>query len=313
MNHAAAGVSPPIIKRTYKAHDAESWTDIHFNRPLGLLLAIFFRKLGWTPIMVTLLGGVFGIVGGHLYYYRDLKLNLIGVGLHIIANLLDNADGQLARLTGASSRKGRLIDSVVDQAIFINIYFNLGFRCLATSSFWPVALLAFPAGLSHAFQAAAADYYRNAYLYFTTNRTRGEFDSSTGLRLEFHRLSWGENFWRKLLHVFYLNLTRQQEMISPGLFRLQRTVARVFADGIPQWFQARYRELAKPAFKWWGWLMTNPRVFLLFVLLLMNRPLAFFWFGLTGFNLLLVYLLWREKKMAESLLEFLGNRHGGVR
>ena len=48
--------------------------------------------------------------------------------------------------------------------------------------------------------------------------------------------------------------------------------------------------------------MTNPRLFLLFVILLMGRPMLFFWAGLTVFNFLLAYLLWRQQKMSESLL-----------
>ena len=55
---------------------------------------------------MTALGGIFGIAAGHLYYYRDLRLNLLGMALHVISNALDNADGQLARLTNKGSREG---------------------------------------------------------------------------------------------------------------------------------------------------------------------------------------------------------------
>ena len=299
---ATAQAVPATIEHTYKAREAEGWFDIQFNRRLGFQIALFFRALGWTPTMVTLLGGVFGVTAGHLYYYRSLKLNLIGIALHILANLLDNADGQLARLTNSSSRTGRLIDSVVDQIIFINIYFQLGFRCLADHPFLPVAFIGFAAGFSHAIQAASADYYRNAYLYFTSGRTRGEFDSSVDLRREYENLNWRDQFWNKLLLRLYLNLTLQQETFAPALKRLRDKVDRLFRDQIPEWFRNGYQNIARSAFKWWGWLMTNPRLFLLFVILLMGRPMLFFWAGLTVFNFLLAYLLWRQQKMSESLL-----------
>jgi hypothetical protein len=301
METETAQIAPVTIERTYKAREAEGWFDIQFNRKLGFQLALFFRALGWTPTMVTLLGGLFGIAAGHLYYYRSITLNLIGIALHIFANLLDNADGQLARLTNSSSRIGRLTDSIVDQIIFINLYFQLGFRCLFDHSFFPVALIGLSAGFSHAIQAAAADYYRNAYLYFTSGRTRGEFDSSVDLRREYENLNWQNQFWNKLLLRLYINLTLQQEMFAPGLRRLREKTDCIFPGEIPDWFRTAYQKAARPAFRLWGWLMTNPRLCLLFVILVVARPILFFWTGLTVFNLLLVFLLWRQQRMTKSL------------
>ena len=195
-----------------------------------------------------------------------------------------------------------MTDSVVDHVIFVNMYFHLAFRCLAQSTFLSVALLGFSAGYSHILQAAAADYYRNAYLYFVTSRSRGDLDSSVALGSEYQTLTWREHFWSKLFLALYLNFTRQQETLSPGLKRLRETVDRLFRDQIPDWFQNRYRDLAKPAFKWWGGLMTNVRLFLLFIFLFADRPMGFFWIELTAFNLLLIYLLFRQENMSRSLL-----------
>jgi hypothetical protein len=191
---------------------------------------------------------------------------------------------------------------VVDQVIFINVYFQLGFRCLSDHSLVAVALIGLAAGFSHAVQAAAADYYRNAYLYFTSGRKRGEFDSSESVRHDYENLRWRTQFWNKLLLRLYLNLTLQQETFAPSLKYLRDKVDASFTAEIPEWFKTSYQTAARSAFKWWGWLMTNPRLFLLFLILLAGRPMLFFWAGLTGFNLLLVYLLWRQRKMSESLV-----------
>ena len=101
-----------------------------------------------TPAEVYLLGGVCGVMAGHLYYYRDLR-NIVGMVLHVLANALDNADGQLARLTGGGSREGRVIDSLFDHLIWLSIYVHLGLRCLSEGPFLAIAPLAFAAGLSH--------------------------------------------------------------------------------------------------------------------------------------------------------------------
>src|SRR5438132_1866511 len=152
----------PPLEATFKTRDVEGIVDLYFYRRIAFRLAQFFAKLKMTPTMVTLLGGIVGVTAGHLYFYRDLRLNVIGMVLHVCANLLDNADGQLARLLNQKSRRGRVIDSLFDHLIFLSIYIHLGLRCLVQGASPSIALLVLAAGLSHALQGAAADYFRNA-------------------------------------------------------------------------------------------------------------------------------------------------------
>jgi hypothetical protein len=300
---AAQLAQPLAIETTYKVREAEGVLDLYFYRKLGFQLAKFFAKLGISPVGVTLLGGVFGITAGHLYFYRNLTINITGMVLHVAANLLDNADGQLARLTGRKSREGRILDSLVDHLIFTSIYVHLALRCLFEGASPMIFLVALAAGLSHGLQGGAADYFRNAYLYFVSQRSRGDFDSSAALRSDYEALTWRENPWPKFLLASYLSFTRQQEMISPPLKRFRENVDRVFRDQIPEWLAAQYRNAARPAFKFWSVLMTNTRMFLLFAALLLDRPGWFFWIEITIFNLLLVYLLFRQERMCRALLK----------
>jgi hypothetical protein len=250
-----------------------------------------------------LLAGIFGVVAGHLYYYRDLSINVAGMVLHICANTLDNADGQLARLTHRESREGRIIDSIADHLVFVSIYVHLTLRYLFEGSSPAICLLALAAGISHALQGAAADYYRGTYLYFVMTGARSGVDSSSGLRSDYQKLTWRHTPWRKLLLALYLNFTRQQEMLAPRLKTLRDVVGQLFQSEVPAWLRARYRNLARPMLKWWGLLMTNLRMLVLFALLFVSQPAYYFWFELIPLNLLFVYLLFRQEKMAESLLE----------
>jgi hypothetical protein len=225
------------------------------------------------------------------------------MALHVFANLLDNADGQLARLTGRQSREGRIIDSLVDHLIFTSIYVHLTLRCFvegASPVFWLVAIAA---ALSHGLQGGAADYYRNAYLYFVKGRGRGDFDSSAALESDYRALGWSENPGRKFLLAVYLNFTRQQEMVSPALGKFREAVDRAFQGQIPDWLATQYRDAARPAFKFWSMLMTNTRMLLLFAVLLVDRPTWFFWVEITVFNFLLIGLLYWQERMCRSLLE----------
>ena len=223
--------------------------------------------------------------------------------LLVCANTLENSDGQLALLTHRESRDGRIIDSLADHLVFVSIYVHMTLRYLFEGWSPAICFLALAAGISHALQGAAADYYRSTYLYFVTAGVRKDVDSSSELRSDFRRLTWRQAPWQKLLLALYLNFTRQQEMLAPRLKTLRSAVGRLFHSGIPDWLRTRYRNLARPMLKWWGLLMTNIRMLVLFALLFISQPVYYFWFELIPLNCLFIYLLFRQDSMAKSLLK----------
>src|SRR6266576_3991300 len=304
---------PSTIEATYKAREVEGVLDLYFYRPIGFRLARLFAKLKMTPAGVTWFGGLLGVIAGQLYYYRDLRTNIIGMAFHVCANALDNADGQLARLTHRENRDGRIIDSLADHLVFVSIYVHLTLRYLVAGSSPAICLLALAAGISHALQGAAADYYRSSYLYFVTDRARLGLDSTSTLRSDYRELSWRSKPWNKFLLALYLNFTRQQEMLAPHLKKLRATTSQQFDGEIPNWLRTRYRNLAGPMFKWWGFLMTNSRMFVLFALLFIGQPIYYFWFEFIPLNLLFVYLIIRQENMSESLLEAMVKWSGSCR
>ena len=91
---------------------------------------------------------------------------------------LDNADGQLARLTKQGSRTGRALDGLADHLVFVSIYAHLCLRYTAGGAHTSSGYVALAAGMSHSLQSAAADYFRNAWLYFAEGKSRAELDSS---------------------------------------------------------------------------------------------------------------------------------------
>ena len=288
------------IESTLKAREVEGILDLYFYRPLGFRLAEFFAHLKVTPAGVSLLAGLCGVIAGHLYFYSNLGINIAGMVLHVCANALDNADGQLARLTHQESRKGRIIDSVADHLGFASVYVHLTLRCAFAGASPAIWILAFGAAISHALQGAAADYYRTAFIYFAGGARNG-MDSSSALRFDYGKLSWGQRAWDKLLLALYLNFTLQQEMLAPRLKKLRETASAAFHGQIPGWLGQRYRDAAGHMLKWWRLLMTNTRMLVLFLLLFLGQPVYYFWFELIPLNVLFVYLIVRQEKMAESL------------
>jgi phosphatidylserine synthase len=293
---------------TYKAREVEGTLDLYFYRKIGFWLAQFFARLNVTPGGVSVFGALCGVIAGHLYFYSNLSTNLIGMALHVFANALDNADGQLARLTQRESREGRVIDSLADHLIFLSIYLHLALRYSIEGASPLVWLLAVTAGISHGLQGAAADYYRTTYLYFVKGGLPVDLDSSMILRSSYRELRWRDQPWPKFLLALYLNFTRQQEMLSPHLTRLREVSYRSFPHQIPESFSRRYRISARPMVKLWGLLMTNTRMLVLFIFLFLGQPIWYFWVEVTILNILLAYLIHRQEMMSQSLMELATTR-----
>lgn len=287
----------PEVESTYKARDVESALDIHFYRPIGFWFARFFRMLRFTPSMVSLLGAMVGVTAGHLYGYRDLRLNVLGMFLHVLTNALDNADGQLARLTNRGSLQGAIVDGFADYVVFASIYVHLSLRYLAEGGSPAIWLLAAGAGVSHALQSMTIDYFRNAYLQFVAGKRSADANAPETVRAAYDRTSWRE-LWKKVGLRNYLNYTRQQEMLAPNLAKLRLASRNV----PPDWLAREFRADCLPLIKWCNSLATNPRMLLLFTLLLLRRPIWYFVAEITLFNLLLGYLLLRHDAIFQSLL-----------
>lgn len=292
MSSAAANV-----ESTYKARDVEGVLDIYFYRPVGFQLARFFAVLRFTPSMVSLLGAATGVFAGHLYFYRDLRLNLAGMALHIFTNALDNADGQLARLTNRGSLHGAIVDGFADYVVFLSIYIHLSLRYVASGGSAAVWLLALVAALSHALQSMMIDFYRNAYLQFVAGKRSADANSSEAVGAAYAATTWRTPL-RKLGLRNYLNYTRQQETLASSLLRLRLAAPR--AD--QQWLAREFREDCAPLVKWCNSLATNPRMLLLFALLFVRQPVWYFVAEVTVLNVLLVYVMWRHDAVFKSLL-----------
>ena len=288
------------IEATYKAREIEGFLDLHFYRKIGFALARLFARMGLTPNAVTLLGTVAGVAAGHLYFYRDLATNVLGMFLHVVANTMDNADGQLARLINRQSPSGRVVDGISDNLVFGSVYLHLSLRFVAeggSAGIWVIALLA---ALSHSVQSAAAEFCRDAYLRFAVRKS-GSFNLSSDLRPQYESVTWGKHFWKKLLLRLHLNYVVEQEMMCPCVLRLEGAARGSFPGDVPHSFGVHYRERNLGMIPWLNLFRTNTRMLLLFVLLFLGRPVWYFAAELIPLNLLLVVVLVRQNTICRQM------------
>lgn len=292
------------LQATLKSADTEEWIDLLFYRPIGYRWALFFRWLGVTPNVITVLSIFLGVAAGVFFYYDDLWLNVVGMCLLVWANMYDSTDGQLARMTGQKSEIGRILDGVSGDFWFISIYFALCFRLHASWGIW-IWLLAMAAGFSHSKQAAMADYYRNIHLFFLNGKAGSELDNSVQQQEIYLSLTWRHHFVKKLFLWFYVGYTRSQEGFSPRFQALFAALRRTYGEHFPQSVRDRFRQGSLPLMKYTNTLSFNTRVFVLFVSLFINQPWIYFVFELTVLNALLVYMIVRHESLSRTMLSTL--------
>ena len=240
------------IESTYKARDVEEVVDIYLYRPWGYALAVLAHRLKMTPNQVTVIGMVVGSLAGPFFFFDDLGLNLIGIGLWMFGQALDGADGQLARMADMRSRLGRMLDGIADNAKFTSLYIALGLRLVTEMGTGWAFLIAVVAGVTHSYQSALADFYRNAYLFFVVNPQKAEQDSSKPLWKEYAALRWHRNPIQKLLMRAYITYTTRQERWCGGSLALQRRARRQMGGDFPEELRETYRRLNRPLLKYYN-------------------------------------------------------------
>jgi len=293
------------IGSTYKAAEIEETLDIYFYRPLGYLIARAFRALRLTPNVATTLSIAIGILGGHLFYYRDFTLNLIGVVLFVLADVLDSTDGQLARMMNIRSLYGRILDGIGGNLIFISAYLHVGFRLMAEGISPIVWLLVVSAGVCHSVQSGLADYYRNAYIRYVVNPSKSELDGLEWVRAQYAELRWVRDFFKKTAMRLYLNYTAEQQAFSKAFQVLRRKVDETYGGSFPASFSEEYRRWNKPLLKYYSMLAVNLRVIVLCISILIDHPILYFWFEVLILNAVAFALIRTQGKRSLQLVRWM--------
>ena len=108
-----------------------------YGRSIGKLFANQLKNTRFTPIHVTLLFGLCGLIA----IYCILQHHYILASFFIILkSIIDAADGELARIKKTPSYVGRYLDSVFD--IVLNLLFLITICYVAQTTLW-MTLIAF--------------------------------------------------------------------------------------------------------------------------------------------------------------------------
>ncbi len=292
------------IQETFKSKDTEEILDRIFYRPLGYLMAVGSKKIGLTPNVITISSIVFGVTAGHLFFYNNITLNLIGVILLIIAETMDSADGQLARMTNIHSRFGKILDGVAGNLMFVSIYLHLCVRYVLNDGTPWIFLIALISGFSHSLQSSMSEYYRNYYLYFVYGDGIAIIDEAKDMQEKYKDYSWFKNLGKKFLMRLYINYTFQQEFFCKSIRKLYKSVLTKYKGQLPEWLRNEYRKINKPLLFYGNILTTNTRMIVLFITIFYADVLYYFLFELIILNLILIYYVLKHERTSKQLIEF---------
>jgi len=287
-------VKPPSALAV-KGAAVEEWVDLRFYRPLGLRLARALLPTGVSADEVTIWALMVGLLAGHMFLYVDWRVNALGFGLLIVSDILDSADGQLARLRGTSTRLGRSLDGVSDALRFANLYIHLSLRLFLAGHGWEGILLGVFAGFSHSLQSSAVDFIRNAYLY--AGLRTGELDLPEDLT-EAPPTGWFSRFATYIYHDY----VSRQVRVFPRSTRLVRLMRRVRVGDA---FRAEYQDRQGRLLPVCTWLGQNIRFGLVGVAAMAGHPSIYLWTEVSVMNAVWLILVliheWNATALGESL------------
>ncbi len=269
-----------------KSRDTEEKIDVYFNRPIGYLWALFFKRLGVHPNTVTIMSMVLGVAAGVCFYFSPKTtpywffINLVGVLLLMWANFYDSADGQLARMTNQKTHLGRILDGTAGDVWFFVIYHALAFRMWNDNipftsvhwGWWGFLLLAFDGYICHVSQARLSDYYRNIHLFFVKGEAGSELDNSDRQKAIYDQMPWKGNHFVKGFQWIYINYTRAQEKATPQFQRLRAALKAKYGDNIPAEFCERFRQRSFRILWCTNALVFNQRAITLYIAVLADIP-----------------------------------------
>lgn len=290
------------VRATMKSDETEGLFELYFTRTPGYLWALLFRALHIHPIAVTVASIFIGAASAYFFAHSDLQSNIIAVCLLIVANWMDCADGQLARMTGQKTLIGRVLDGFAGDVWFQCIYVALAIRLTPTLGIWGWLLGAYAGYYCHVRQANLSDYYRNQHLYFLLGPAKSELDRSRDLRQQYAALQWNSRDWfHKLYLFFYIRYTLRQENMTPHCQQMLDSLEARYGNEIPSSFCEAFCQGSRPLMPATRMLTFDLRIAVLYASALLNIPWLYFLFEGTVLQALFLWMRHRHEQLCEEM------------
>ncbi len=170
-------------KKTLKLSDSYRWCDeeivnLLISRPLANLIVRVVYPTSVSPNHLTFLSLIAGLTAALLIICRQVSLFIVAALFVLLKDVLDSADGQLARARQQYTRFGRFFDSLVDVMVNAVLFIAIGIYVMNEyEKIWLMGLASL-AFLSTTLRVSYHVYYMVSFLHlkqqYTNNRLNEE-------------------------------------------------------------------------------------------------------------------------------------------
>lgn len=266
--------------RSVKSDVSDELINVYLIRPLAGLVVRAVYATPITPNFLTISATAVG-VGAALLYTRGTFIATVAAGLCLLMkDVLDSADGQLARAQDLYSRTGRFLDSIGDFVVNLLVFGAIGY--VLSQSFGPSAvLLALACFWGTTLRVSYHVFYHASYLHlhraYETNRiieeVREEDRRGNAITLTLQRIFQGIYGWQDRLMVCIDGWCRRDKTLSDA-----------------DWFAN------KIGLRLSGLIGLGSELFLLTLCSLINQLALYLYFNLIVMNGIALASIWYRKK-----------------
>jgi CDP-alcohol phosphatidyltransferase len=215
-----------LFARSLKPVETEEPLDLFIYRPLSFLLVMVLRPLPISPNAITALSMAAGVAAGVFFGTATRTGILCGSLLLLLSNILDCADGQLARVRGTSSRLGKTLDGLADIVVCLSATAGICCALVRSSdvSAWVWILYSIGMIASRFLQIHLFDFFKNELIFYTIPEYHETLESLESLRAQRRALrkAAGQKVREILLSayiVFYATQAAVLRLVLPSRYR----------------------------------------------------------------------------------------------
>lgn len=130
-------------QKTLKSSLSDELINTYLLRPIaGSIVSLLYRT-SVTPNQVTIASTFAGLVAASMYLNSEASTTALAGLMVTVKDVLDSADGQLARAKGQYSRIGRFLDSIGDFVVDLALFGAIGWTLFrASGDLWSIVLAA---------------------------------------------------------------------------------------------------------------------------------------------------------------------------
>ena len=214
-------------KTSLKIVAAEEFFDLILFRPLAFVFVKGISSTRITPNQLTLAGILFYLAAGICISTGSIEAVFAAGFMISIGNVLDCADGQLARVKQTSSEFGRILDGIGDYVSAIALFVGIGMWG-SSQSYDPLIwwMIVIATGVTYSWQASLVDYYRNEFIMYAEGKQDFIVDEIKKSKDNLRKIKdvEGKGFNRFMLSTYIIYSTLQS-IIQPKQVKIDMNLS----------------------------------------------------------------------------------------